>query len=151
MIKNLAEAVDTGLRTVSVKIGKEEYAIDNAGLAEAVILYSNLKDEMDSIKSEMENFKELIVSLAKDELGGKDASTISFLAGGRGVKVGFSWSVNIGDEPNLRGLLGDRWDLLVKSKTTYTPEAKLREMAMADDAIKGCLEIKERAPSVSVL
>lgn len=69
----------------------------------------------------------------------------------KGVKISFGWKIELKDGEKLKALLGDDFDLLVTTDTVYKPEKKLKELALNDDGLKECLEIKEKAPSVSVI
>ncbi|EGU23638.1 Hypothetical protein CFV354_0551 [Campylobacter fetus subsp. venerealis NCTC 10354] len=65
--------------------------------------------------------------------------------------MSFGWDVKVSNPDTLAVLLGDKFDLLVKSEMTYKAEKRLKELALNDDGLKECLEIKEKAPSVSLI
>lgn len=137
---------------VIAKIGKNEFKIDDETLGESIL---NFIDTTAKIRALNENLKELkakLSSVANELLSDSEALNISLIsASGAGVKIGLGFDIKIEDKENLREILGDKFDLLVKTKISYEPEKRLREMALIDDGIKECLIIKEKAPCFSVI
>ena len=137
---------------VIAKIGKNEFKIDDETLGESIL---NFIDTTAKIRALNENLKELkakLSSVANELLSDTEALNISLIStSGAGVKIGLGFDVKIEDKENLREILGDKFDLLVKTKISYEPEKRLREMALIDDGIKECSIIKEKAPCFSVI
>lgn len=134
-----------------VKIGKKCFGIDNKEAIRAVEDFYDIKKEMDILYEKLKEHKEVIVGYAKEVLDGSDNATVTFEANTKAVKVSFGWDIKIEDKPKLKELLGDRFDVLVKTETVFKPEKRLKEMALEDDGLKLCLEIKEKTPSVAVV
>lgn len=134
-----------------VKIGKSENEISDKKLTRAVEDFCEIKMQIDALNEKLKEHKDVIVCFARDALCENEATTISFIGEENGVKVSFGWDVKVSDEEMLRNLLADKFDLLVKTECIYKPEKKLKELALNDDGLKECLEIKEKAPAVSML
>lgn len=135
-----------------VKIGKNETKIHDKRLETAVDEFAYLKRRVDSLNDELKVFKDIITSKANELLGDSDALSIGFesISGNR-LKVTLGWDVKVKDPNTLALLLGDKFSLLVKEERVYKPEKRLKELALEDDGLKECLEIKEKAPSFYVL
>lgn len=135
-----------------VKIGKNETKIHDKRLETAVDEFAYLKRKIDSLNDELKVFKDIITSKANELLGDSDALSIGFesISGNR-LKVTLGWDVKVKDPNTLALLLGDKFSLLVKEEKIYKPEKRLKELALDDDGLKECLEIKEKAPSFYVL
>lgn len=136
---------------MKVKIGKNETELDDKKLARAVEDFCEIKAQIDALNENLKGFKDEICTRAREILSDNDATTLNLFVGESGVKVSFSWDIKVSDESNLRLLLGDKFDLLVKTETTFKPEKRLKELALSDDGLKECLEIKEKTPSVSTI
>ncbi|AIR80158.1 TPA: hypothetical protein RPW15_001860 [Campylobacter fetus subsp. venerealis] len=135
-----------------VKIGKTETKIHDKSLENAVNEFAYLKQKIDSLNDELKAFKEIIINKASEQLLGSDSLSVSFESMNENkVKVSFGWDVKVSNPDTLAVLLGDKFDLLVKSEMTYKAEKRLKELALNDDGLKECLEIKEKAPSVSLI
>ncbi|CUU82135.1 hypothetical protein [Campylobacter hyointestinalis] len=134
-----------------VKIGKNEQEFNNMLLERAVNEFCNVKAQIEELNERLSDLKDEIVIIAKDMLEGNENTTISFLTTTKGVKISFGWKIELKDGEKLKALLGDNFDLLVTTDIVYKPEKKLKELALNDDGLKECLEIKEKAPSVSVI
>ncbi|CUU79931.1 hypothetical protein [Campylobacter hyointestinalis] len=135
-----------------VKIGKNETKIHDKRLETAVDEFAYLKRKIDSLNDELKVFKDIITSKANELLGDSDALSIGFesISGNR-LKVTLGWDVKVKDPNTLALLLGDKFSLLVKEEKIYKPEKRLKELALDDDGLKECLEIKEKAPSISLI
>ena len=137
--------------TVDIKIGKKvvESKID-AKLEEAIRNFVEIKKEIDLNNELLKAIKEDIVKEAKEVLKSVDETGVTFITGDDSVKVAFGWDISVSDEATLAELLGDRFDDLVTTKVSYTPTAKLKEMSLQDDGLKQCLNVKEKAPTVTI-
>ncbi|AHE94385.1 hypothetical protein GZ989_003845 [Campylobacter fetus] len=135
-----------------VRIGKSETKIHDKSLENAVNEFAYLKHKIDSLNDELKAFKEIIINKASEQLLSSDSLSVNFESLSENkVKVSFGWDVKVSDVDTLAVLLGDKFELLVKAETTYKAEKRLKELALNDDALKECLEIKEKAPSVSLI
>lgn len=135
-----------------VKIGKNETKIHDKRLETAVDEFAYLKRKIDSLNDELKAYKDIIANKANELLGDSDALSIGFesISGNR-LKVTLGWDVKVKDPDTLALLLGDKFSLLVKEEKIYKPEKRLKELALDDDGLKECLEIKEKAPSISLI
>ncbi|MFW5606095.1 MAG: hypothetical protein ACOCMY_00035 [Campylobacter hyointestinalis] len=135
-----------------VKIGKNETKIHDKSLESAVDEFSYLKRKIDSLNDELKAYKDVIANKASVLLENSDALSIGFesISGNR-LKVSLGWDVKVKDADTLALLLGDKFSLLVKEERVYKPEKRLKELALEDDGLKECLEIKEKTPSVSLI
>lgn len=134
-----------------VKIGKKNFGCDTKEAIRAVEDFYDIKKEIDALGEKLKEHKEVIVSYAKEVIDGSDNATVTFEADSKVVKVSFGWDIKIEDEAKLKEILGERFDVLVKSETLLKPERRLKEMALEDDGLKQCLSIKEKTPSVAVV
>lgn len=135
-----------------VKIGKNETKIHDKSLESAVDEFAYLKRKIDSLNDELKAYKDIIANKASVLLENSDALSIGFESiSGNKLKVSLGWDVKIKDADTLALLLGDKFSLLVKEERVYKPEKRLKELALDDDGLKECLEIKEKAPSFYVL
>ncbi|CUU77025.1 Uncharacterised protein [Campylobacter hyointestinalis subsp. hyointestinalis] len=135
-----------------VKIGKNETKIHDKSLESAVDEFAYLKRKINSLNDELKAYKDIIVNKANELLENSDALSIGFesISGNR-LKVSLGWDVKVKDADTLALLLGDKFSLLVKEERVYKPEKRLKELALDDDGLKECLEIKEKAPSISLI
>ncbi|QMS60452.1 hypothetical protein IXZ18_10220 [Campylobacter fetus subsp. venerealis bv. intermedius] len=135
-----------------VKIGKNETKIHDKSLENAVNEFACLKHKIDSLGDELKAYKEIIAGKASELLNDSDALSINFESlSGNKLKVSFGFDVKVRDADTLAVLLGDKFSLLVKEEKIYKPEKRLKELALEDDGLKECLEIKEKAPLVSLI
>ncbi|CUU83514.1 Uncharacterised protein [Campylobacter hyointestinalis subsp. hyointestinalis] len=135
-----------------VKIGKNETKIHDKSLESAVDEFAYLKRKIDSLNDELKAYKDIIANKANELLENSDALSIGFESiSGNKLKVTLGWDVKVKDADTLALLLGDKFSLLVKEEKIYKPEKRLKELALDDDGLKECLEIKEKAPSFYVL
>lgn len=133
------------------KIGKVERVFDNKLLSRAVEDFCEIDAQIRNLKERLDDFKLEIVLAAQTILEGDEAATISFIEGENKVKVAFGWKIEVKDVDNLARILGDSFDALVTTEIVYKPERKLKELALNNDMLKECLEIKEKSPSVTVV
>ena len=136
---------------VQIKVNKSVKNENDVMLEEAIKGFLGVKMEMDTLGDKLNAYKEIIATKAKEELKESDNATCTFGVDAGNVKVSFGWDIKVADEPKLRIILGERFDDLVKSSTTFTPVSKLKEMALDDDGLKSCLSIKEKSPSLAVV
>lgn len=136
---------------LTVKKGKEETTIKDRAAEAALIGFVETKAEIDSLNALLKEHKEQLVQTANALLEGDEAQTITFGVDDDRVKVTFGYDIKVADEVALETLLGDRFTDLVKVQVSYKPEAKLKEMALEDDALRDCLTIRDKAPAVAVV
>lgn len=135
-----------------VKIRKNETKIHDKSLETAVDEFAYLKRKIDSLNDELKAYKDVIANKANELLGDSDALSIGFesISGNR-LKVSLGWDVKVKDADTLALLLGDKFSLLIKEEKIYKPEKRLKELALNDDGLKECLEIKGKAASISLI
>lgn len=137
---------------IVARVGKNEQRFEHKALEKAIFAFIEAKSAIESWNESVKDAKVLIEVEAKSLLVNSEAATISlFVEKEDGVKVSFGWDIKVGDDVKLKELLGESFNLLVKTETIYKPEAKLKELALQDDGLKACLIIKEKAAAVSVL
>lgn len=136
---------------VQIKINKSVKNENDVILEEAIKGFLGVKMEIDTLGDKLSAYKEIIATKAKAELADSDNATCTFGVDGGNVKVSFGWDIKVADESKLRIILGERFDDLVNSSTTFTPVSRLKEMALSDDGLKSCLSIKEKSPSLAVV
>lgn len=135
-----------------VKKGKNEQAIKNTKLQLAIEEFVEIKKQIDTLNDELKEHKDLIIAEAKANIGEENIVTVSFILDDEsGVKITFNSDIKIIDVNALSMLLGNKFDVLVKAETTYKPERKLKELALNDDGLKECLEVREKAPSITLV
>ncbi|OCS25331.1 hypothetical protein [Campylobacter fetus] len=114
-----------------VKIGKTETKIHDKSLENAVNEFAYLKQKIDSLNDELKAFKEIIINKASEQLLGSDSLSVSFESMNENkVKVSFGWDVKVSNPDTLAVLLGDKFDLLVKSEMTYKAEKKAKRTSV---------------------
>lgn len=136
---------------VQIKINKSITEEKNIILEDAIKGFLSTKAEVDAFNEKLKEYKEIISTKAKEHLEKSDAATCTLSCDDGAIKVTFGWDIAVADEPKLRILLGDRFGDLVNESITYKPVAKLKEMALEDDGLKECLNIKEKAATLSVV
>ncbi|MEW6115356.1 MAG: hypothetical protein AB1553_00440 [Nitrospirota bacterium] len=140
------------VETVTLKKGRETTTISVPRLADTIRSARGLTIEMKSLEPALKEYRDYIASVAKDYI---DASgTLTFIIDGIRCKVTFGYECVIPEEhvAEVRRLLGERFDDLVRTKITHSGTSKLIDMAADGDrgkAIAGCLVIKEKTPGVS--
>ncbi|OHE14126.1 hypothetical protein [Sulfurimonas sp. RIFOXYD2_FULL_34_21] len=134
-----------------IKIGKKSFGSDKKEAIRAVEDFYDIKKEMDILYEKLKEHKEVIITYAKEALDGSDNATVTFEEGSKSIKVSFGWDIKIEDEAKLKEILGERFDVLVKTETVLKPERRLKEMAVEDDGLKLCLSVKEKTPTLTVI
>ena len=134
-----------------VKIGKNQTEEKSKVVEAAVTSFVATKSKIDELNAILKADKEVLIEKAKKILGDDDVSTITFMVGEEKVQMGFGYDIKISDDELLRKVLGDRFDDLVITKTSYAPEKKLKEMMVDDDGLAECLSIKEKATTFKVV
>ncbi|AQW80774.1 hypothetical protein [Campylobacter pinnipediorum] len=135
-----------------VKIGKKETNLTDKKLGRSIEDFCELKAQIDVLNEKLKDTKEYIAFRANELLSDSDANTISLIVDNdNGVKVSLGQDIVIKDDELLRELLGDKFDMLVKTEVVYKPERKLKELALEDNGLKECLSIKQKAAAVSML
>ena len=141
--------------SINVKIGKNVVKSFNTGeepsLEESITDFFEIKDEIDKLNEELKELKAYFADVGAHFLEDSENSTVTLQRQDGAIKIVFGWDVSVSDEATLNVLLGDRFDDLVSVKTTYSPSAKLKEMALNDDGLKQCLSLKPKAPTISVV
>ena len=134
---------------IKVKIGKEITDRDDLELEASVIAFVTTKREIDLLNEKLKEHKAVIAEIGKDILKDDEASTVTIVKDEYAVKVSFGWDVKIKDEDQLQKIVGERFYDLVEEKIVQTPTKKLKEMALDDDGLRECMDIKEKAPAVA--
>lgn len=119
-------------------------------LCETIKKFVDLKKVIEAQEKELKALKDEIVHEAKEFLKDKEEATVTFDVLDDSVKVAFAWDMSIVNEAQLMEILGARFDDLVKTKISYSPTENLKEMINADDGLKECIKIKEKAPAVTI-
>lgn len=156
--KKLKKAQDEATQTnvarlpvTTVKLGKETFPAP-ASLGELVQKGKDIKDMMDELKADLEAINAQILAEVPRWMEG--TGTLHIIVDKVDCTVTLRDGVTIGDVDQLRTVLGNRFDDLVKAKVSYAPEAKLVAMATDGDEplqrdIAGCLKIQEAKATVS--
>ncbi len=152
------EAVDAQEeREVIVRCGKKEIVIKDATLAEIIENAYEVDTHLKTIKEIAQGYKKEIAEKAKDFLG--DKGTVRFIIETEEgeiieCKVTFQYEAIIPNEDveEVRKILGERFEDLVRVKTVYVATPKLIELAA--DADKGqelrqYIIVKEKAAQIT--
>lgn len=132
-------------------IDRKDYTIENMTEIEiAIDSYVEQKKILDYKKSLLDIQKEKIVEFAKKYIDDSKVSTVTLDNGRFKVSIGFGIDIKIGDVERLREILGESFDLLVKTKQEFMPETKLKTMAMDDESIRNCFAFKEKMPTITL-
>lgn len=134
-----------------VKKAKFQENVENKAVARAVEDFCEIKARMDALNEELKTHKDVIVEFAREYLGDDESATLTLISGDNGAKISFGWDIKVADDAALKELLGDKFDVLVKTETIYKPERKLKELALNDDGLKECLLIKEKTPTITLV
>ena len=134
-----------------IKKGRDQQSLKNREVESAVVQFVELKSQIDELSLTLKIHKDTIVSYALECVKDEETSTITFGVDDDFVKVGFGFDVSVADDAKLMTLLGERFNDLVKTQIVYKPEARLKSMALDDDGLKECLNIKEKTPTVAVV
>ena len=136
---------------IVVKIGKKTSPRENISDEMALLGFIKTKGEIDTLNEELKGYKTVLAEAAKEELSDTDASTVTFQIGDKAVKISFGWDIKIKDPDTLKEVLGERFYDLVEETIVQKPAKKLKEIALEDDGIRECLEIKEKTPTVTAV
>ena len=134
-----------------VKIGKNQTEEKSKVVEAAVASFVETKHKIDELNVILKADKEVLIEKARKIFGDDDVSTITLMVGEDKVQMGFGFDIKISDDVLLRKVLGERFDDLVITKTSYAPEKKLKEMMLDDDGLAECLSIKEKATAFKVV
>jgi hypothetical protein len=139
------------LPATKLKMGKEEWDGPPA-LGKLARDGYDLKQEMDRVKTKLDEINAKIFDGVSDQLG--DAGTIHVLSEGVCASVALREKVDISDPEALEAALGERFPDLVKVKVSYAPEKKLVEIALDPsdplaESVRGALTVKTAKPSVT--
>lgn len=136
---------------ITIKIGKSTKQRDSIGDEMAILGFIKTKDEIDALNKTLKEYKDILSAAAREELGDSDAATVTLAKENHAIKVSFGWDITIKDQDALKAILGDRFYDLVEEKTEQKPGKKLKEMALEDEGLQTCIQIKEKAPSVEIV
>ena len=134
-----------------VKIGREVTEQKDRGAEGSVADFVEIKTEIDALNEKLKVAKEVLIEKAVEILGDDETSTITFSVDDDSVQISFGYDIKVKDEDTLRKILADRFDDLVTTKTTFTPDKKLKEMALEDDCLHECMSVKAKAPALKVV
>lgn len=136
-----------------VKKGKDQIACHDRVFADNIRLACGLMADIRKIDPMLKAQKEVIAERAREYID--NAGTVTFIVDEISCKVTFGYECTIpeGNIEEVRRLLGDRFEDLVKVKTVYNGTSKLIEMAADADrgrAIAKHLVVKEKSPSIQI-
>lgn len=150
-MQTLREYAEIKSQEVIIKKGKEQWSLKDSTLADVIRLANNLTNEMKALEPSLKEYKTHIAKVAKDYI---DASgTVTFIVDGIQCKITFGYECVIPEEnvEEVKRILGDRFEDLVRTKIKHEGTMKLIDMAADGDrgqAIAKCLVIKEKTPSI---
>ena len=136
---------------LKVKIGRTQTEEKNRKVESAVISFVEKKAKIDALTKELNEEKAILTQEAREILEDNDATVVTFGVDEDNVKVTFAYDVKVIDDEALKEQLGRRYKDLVTIKTEVKPVAKLKEMALEDDSLKDCLQVKEKTPTVAIV
>ncbi len=136
---------------ITIKFGKDTREITDADLADVLKRAYMLYSVMQELKEEYDEEKKRLISKARTYIG--DKGTITFVHSGIEVKITFQHEVIIPNDKveQLKKLLGERFNDLVKTKTIYYATANLIDMAVDADRgkeIAECIIVKEKGVQI---
>ncbi|MDI6865788.1 hypothetical protein [Thermodesulfovibrio yellowstonii] len=142
---------------IIVKIGKDKRVINDRELLGAVECAVGFMRTLKEIEPQYRVQKEIIAKKAKTLID--DKGTVTFIVdteewGVVECKVTFQYEAVIPEDrvEVLKGILGGRFNDLVRVKTTYYATPKLIELATDGDRgkdIAECIVVKEKAAQIS--
>jgi len=135
---------------LNIKIGRSINDQRNKKIEDKVSKFVSLKTEQKEINDQLKEIQSDLGAFGKTELNDSDAASITLIVGDDAVNIKYDWDVKVKDDEKLKKVLGDRYQDLVSIKTEIKPVAKLKEMALEDDGLKLCLDVKEKAPAFKV-
>jgi len=128
----------------------------NRDVALAIEEAVNLQKRLETIKTQLEARKDVVRAFAlKLDVDGKSVHITT--EDGAHAEVTFTDDVKVADTKALKNLLGDRFDDLVSTTTTYKPRSALVELAVNADAhdpdvdpaaLRALLTVKAGTPTV---
>lgn len=136
---------------VICKIGKKEKVVKNLALFNALNEFVSKKEVLDFINKELVLLKREIADFAKEYLDDKKASTLLMICDDRKVKASFPLELEIIKPEMLRKILGERYDDLVEERVNFKPSSRLKELALKDDGLRECCNIKDKAPIIGIV
>lgn len=135
---------------LSVKIGRDQKELRNKKIEEAVTKFVLLKNAQKELTEQLKEQQNILSDFGRIELEDIDAASITLIAGDDAVNIKYDWDVKVKDNEKLEHILGDRYQDLVSIKTEVKPGTKLKTMALEDDGLKLCFDVKEKAPAFKV-
>jgi len=128
----------------------------NRDVALAIEEAVNLQKRLETIKKQLDERKDVVRAFAlKLDVDGKSVHITT--ADGAHAEVTFTDDVKVADADGLKALLGERFDDLVGTTTTYKPKSALVEIAVAGDPgdreidqaqLRALLTVKAGTPTV---
>ncbi len=137
---------------IELRSGKKVLdTLKDKDLENDILEFVNTKTIIDEHNKFLKTLKEKIVGKARAILASRDEASITLALDDIAVKVSFAWDNKIVKEDDLKLVLGDRFADLVITKVSYAPTDRLKELSLDDELISSCIQIKEKAPAVSVV
>lgn len=142
---------ETAVEAVTLKKGRETTSIQVPRLADTIRAARGLYLDMKALEPAYREYVEMIASVAKDYID--SSGSLTFEVDGISCRVRFSYVCQIPAEhiDEVRRLLGDRFEDLVRTKIKYEGTTKLIDMAADGDRGKEIakhLVVRESAPSL---
>lgn len=142
---------------VVVEVKGKKFEMVNEKLAVAILSAFVTKEDIRKLEEVYQEYKSYIVEEAKGYLG--EAQTVSFIVPidekdkvKCKVTFGYEYVIPLEHVEEVKAILGDKFEALVKVKTEYRATKKLVEMACDADnrgELAKYIEIKEKSPVVS--
>ena len=136
---------------LNTKIAKITNESKDVAVETAVMGFVSTKAKIDELTKELKEHKDVLGLKAKEVLDGTDVSTITFGVDDDNVQITLGWDIKVSDDEALKKALGKRFEDLVTVKETFTPDKKLKEMALEDESLLECISVKEKAPAFKVV
>jgi len=136
---------------LEIKIGKSQTQKTNRKIENAIKRFINLKNQEKSIKQKLKNIQTLLAKFGEIELNEKDNASINLIVDDNTLNIKYDWDIKVKDNKKLHDILGNRYKDLVNIRTQIKPLTKLKEMALDNDNLKLCLDIKQKSPVFKVM
>lgn len=136
---------------LEIKIGKSQTQKTNKKIENAIKRFINLKNQEKSIKQKLKNIQTLLAKFGEIELNEKDNASINLIVDDNRLNIKYDWDIKVKDNKKLHDILGNRYKDLVNIRTQIKPLTKLKEMALDNDNLKLCLDIKQKSPVFKVM
>jgi len=136
---------------LEIKIGKSQTQKTNRKIENAIKRFINLKNQEKSIKQKLKNIQTLLGKFGEIELNEKDNASINLIVDDSTLNIKYDWDIKVKDNKKLHDILGNRYKDLVNIRTQIKPLTKLKEMALDNDNLKLCLDIKQKSPVFKVM